>query len=345
MASLAVAARRLTPSPFPCRPAALAASRRALGDGVRGPPITDIAANLKYAHEFFTKKAITYTEYKQQCISLRLFAFGGVAAGCALALALDPPKSSYWMRYSPAFWFSHLRTFLFGGAPAVFLQEPVPRALNVASVVDGLVHKGVLEVPKVPKVVFVLGGPGAGKGTQCGKIVDNFQDWAHISAGDCLREERSDPSSKVGELINNYIKDGKIVPVEITVGLLQKKMAAGSAEGKSCFLIDGFPRNLDNVTGWERVVGASADVCGVLFYEASEEQLEKRLLARGATSGRVDDNIESIKKRFRTYMNESMPIVEKYKEKGMVTAIDGMPPVEEVWKVTEAQIKTYAAMP
>lgn len=195
-----------------------------------------------------------------------------------------------------------------------------------------------------PKVVFVLGGPGAGKGTQCSLIIENFPKWAHISAGDCLRAERNDPSSKVGEMINEYIKEGKIVPVAITVGLLLKAMGQKAKEGKENFLIDGFPRNLDNVTGWQETVGGDANVVGVLFYECPQAELEKRLLGRGETSGRVDDNIESIRKRFKTFMDETMPIVNKYKEEGKVCDILGTPPVEEVWAVTEAKIKEYEAM-
>merc|ERR1719362_2737400 len=129
-----------------------------------------------------------------------------------------------------------------------------------------------------PKVLFVLGGPGAGKGTQCAKTVEEFSHWSHISAGDCLRAERNDPNSKDGELINNIIKEGKIVPSEITVGLLMKAMAKQKEDGKTCFLIDGFPRNVGNDQSWEQVVGDGADVLGVLFYEASEEEMEKRLL-------------------------------------------------------------------
>jgi UMP-CMP kinase len=193
-----------------------------------------------------------------------------------------------------------------------------------------------------PKVLFVLGGPGAGKGTQCAKIVEEFTDWAHISAGDCLRAERQDPNSKDGELIEKIIKEGKIVPVAITVKLLQKAM---TASGKRCFLIDGFPRNLDNVTGWQENVGEMAQVCGVLYYEAREEELEKRLLERGATSGRSDDNIESIKKRFKTYVAETMPIIDSYKARSQVFTIDGMPPVDEVWKVTQGVIRQVEAMP
>ncbi len=88
--------------------------------------------------------------------------------------------------------------------------------------------------PEKPTVVFVLGGPGAGKGTQCTRIVEEFG-FNHISAGDCLREERASGSADA-ELINNYIKEGKIVPVEITIKLILKAM---EASGKKKFLIDG----------------------------------------------------------------------------------------------------------
>jgi len=195
-----------------------------------------------------------------------------------------------------------------------------------------------------PKVLFVLGGPGAGKGTQCTKVVENYKGWAHISAGDCLRAERQNPESKDGEMINEIIKEGKIVPVAITVKLLKKAMDAEQKNGKQCFLIDGFPRNMDNVQGWEENVGDAVQVCGVLFYEAKEDELEKRLLGRGETSGRVDDNIESIRKRFATYMEVTMPIVDAYKAKDQVFTINGMPTPDEVWVETEKIIKQVEAM-
>ncbi|ETO36623.1 hypothetical protein RFI_00439 [Reticulomyxa filosa] len=104
---------------------------------------------------------------------------------------------------------------------------------------------------KKPQVVFVLGGPGAGKGTQCQKIVDEFG-IVHLSAGDLLREEKNS-GSKDAELINHYIAEGKIVPVEITIGLIKKAMQANMAKGKYTFVIDGFPRNHDNLNGWNKV--------------------------------------------------------------------------------------------
>lgn len=74
-----------------------------------------------------------------------------------------------------------------------------------------------------PKIVFVLGAPGAGKGTQCSKIVEEFG-FVHLSAGDLLREERQRPESEFGELIEDCITNGKIVPVEVTCSLLENAM-------------------------------------------------------------------------------------------------------------------------
>lgn len=191
---------------------------------------------------------------------------------------------------------------------------------------------------EIPTVVFVLGGPGAGKGTQCEKIINNFAGWGHVSAGDCLRAERNRPDSKYGKLINDIIKEGKIVPSEITVKLLQQAMA--TAEGKTKFLVDGFPRNLENLTTWETVVGSSAKVVSVFYFDTDEATMEDRLLERGKTSGRSDDNKEAIKKRFKTYQNETMPIIEKYKQQGLVDRFDASLPIDEVWKQVQAKVKT-----
>jgi len=100
---------------------------------------------------------------------------------------------------------------------------------------------------KNPIVVFVLGGPGAGKGTQCQNIVQNFG-FVHLSAGDLLRSEISSGSTN-GQMISTMIKNGQIVPSEVTVGLLEKAM---KESGKSKFLIDGFPRNEENNGSWEK---------------------------------------------------------------------------------------------
>jgi len=184
-----------------------------------------------------------------------------------------------------------------------------------------------------PSVVFVLGGPGAGKGTQCSRIAETFG-YTHLSAGDLLREERNREGSEYGELINNYIKEGKLVPVEITIKLLKQAMMKFGWEGGR-YLVDGFPRSFDNLRGWEEVIGNTVRVKFVLFFDLSEETMQARLVERGKTSGRADDNLESIKKRFITFQQESMPVVEKFHFQGLVRRINAEQSPEKVWRDVE----------
>jgi len=183
-----------------------------------------------------------------------------------------------------------------------------------------------------PKVIFVLGAPGSGKGTQCAKIVENFG-YLHLSAGDLLRKERSNPDSEYGQLISKYITEGLIVPVKITCTLIEKAI---EASGNKKVMVDGFPRNKDNLDGWNEQMGEKADVDFVLFLECSQKTCTDRILKRAETSGRTDDNLESLKKRFDTYVNQTMPIIEHYKKLGKVHTIDAEHNPEEVFdKITK----------
>jgi len=186
-------------------------------------------------------------------------------------------------------------------------------------------------------VVFVLGGPGAGKGTQCARLVEDF-DFSHLSAGDLLRAEQDRPGSQYGDLIRTAIKEGTIVPMEVTVKLLENAMRSvleqrkssshpGWQDGKGRFLIDGFPRKMDQAHKFEDEVCVSALT---IFFKTTEEVMLKRLLKRGETSGRADDNIESIKKRFATYHEQTMPVIQYYAAQSKVAEIDSTGSVEEV---------------
>ena len=92
--------------------------------------------------------------------------------------------------------------------------------------------------------------------------------------------------------------------------------------GQRHFLIDGFPRNEDNVQGWTKTMGHKTHVLFLLFLQASEAVCVERILSRGKTSGRTDDNVESIKKRFQTYVQDTLPIVKYYDRLGLVRTID-----------------------
>jgi UMP-CMP kinase len=187
--------------------------------------------------------------------------------------------------------------------------------------------------PKNVTVLFVLGGPGAGKGTQCANLVRDHH-FTHLSAGDLLRAEQTREGSEFGELIKSYIKDGKIVPMEVTVQLLENAMndvVNKDKDKKGKFLIDGFPRKMDQALKFEETVCPSKFV---LFFDCPEEEMQRRLLERGKTSGRSDDNEESIKKRFKTFVETSMPVVDYFASQGRVLKVVATKSPEEVYQET-----------
>jgi UMP-CMP kinase len=185
-------------------------------------------------------------------------------------------------------------------------------------------------------VIFVLGGPGAGKGTQCDLLVKEYG-FTHLSAGDLLRAEQDRPGSEFGQLIKDCIKDGKIVPMEVTVQLLENAMTEDINKNKdkskkAKFLIDGFPRQMDQALRFEDAVCKAQFV---LFFDTPEDVMQKRLMERGKTSGRADDNAESIKKRFRTFIDTSMPVVDYYEKQNRVVKVDATPKPDAVFQKTK----------
>jgi len=189
-----------------------------------------------------------------------------------------------------------------------------------------------------PNVIFVLGGPGAGKGTQCARIVDKFGH-VHLSAGDLLRAERAKPGSEFGELIEHHITNGTIVPVEITCSLLERAMTQSD---KNNFLIDGFPRNEDNLQGWTKQMGDKVNLQCVLFFHCSQEICTARCLGRGAAgSGRSDDNEESLKKRFITYEEATMPIIKHFEQLDLVRKLDASKTPDEVYAEVEKILNAF----
>nr|CAD2186482.1 unnamed protein product [Meloidogyne enterolobii] len=168
-------------------------------------------------------------------------------------------------------------------------------------------------------VVFVLGPPGSGKGTQCQRIEETYG-YVHLSAGDLLREERQRKGSEYGELIEQHICEGKIVPVEITCKLIENAMLARSVSANG-FLIDGFPRNQDNLDGWDKQMADKAVVLFVLVLQAPIEVCVERCMNRG--QNRSDDNEESMRKRIVVYNEQTLPIINHFRALNLVEEVDG----------------------
>ncbi|CAA2970983.1 UMP-CMP kinase 3-like isoform X1 [Olea europaea subsp. europaea] len=166
-----------------------------------------------------------------------------------------------------------------------------------------------------------------GKGTQCPKIAPNCG-YTHLSAGDILRAER-ESGSENGTMIQSMMNEGKLVPSEIIVKLIQRAM---QESGNDKFLIDGFPRNEENRAEFESVIGIEPEF--VIFFDCSEEEMIKRMLSR--KQSREDDNVDTMKKRLEVYRQSSLPVIEYYNSRGMVRKIDGEKSIEVVSEAVHA---------
>ena len=190
----------------------------------------------------------------------------------------------------------------------------------------------------MPGVIFVLGGPGSGKGTQCAKISEKYG-YDHLSAGDLLRAERSAPGSQFGDLIQEHLKNGTLVPTSITCSLLERAMLVSDTNN---FLIDGFPRGEENLTVWNEEMGEKVNLQCVLFFSCSQEVSMQRCLARGAAgSGRADDNEESLKKRFITYEETTIPIIQHFDNLGLVRKIDASRSQDDIFAEVQIVMKDF----
>ena len=176
-----------------------------------------------------------------------------------------------------------------------------------------------------PRIVFVIGGPGCGKGTQCKRIVQNFK-YVSFSTGDLLRQYVKDKKDGY-EDIDNQMKEGKLISSATLMKVLKEYVM--SSKNKK-ILVDGYPRNQENIDEWEKQMKDLVEVKGALYIEVSNEEMTKRLLGRN--EGRADDNEETIKKRLTTFEQQTKPIVSYFEKKGNLIKIDGMKTVDEISK-------------
>eukprot|EP01084_Bolivina_argentea_P312157 540415_1 len=193
-----------------------------------------------------------------------------------------------------------------------------------------------------PQVFFVLGGPGAGKGTQCQNIVTEFG-FIHLSAGDLLRKERNSGSENA-QLINNYIKQGKIVPVAITISLIKKEMETQIQNGNTKFIIDGFPRNKDNLDGWNKLMSDFADTPFLLYLQCNEQEMTNRILQRAeqSTIKRKDDNIETLNRRFKVFEHDTMPVIEEFMKQNKCKTIHSIGDINIIYNNIRPLFAPYA---
>ncbi|KAI1360603.1 adenylate kinase-domain-containing protein [Xylaria arbuscula] len=163
-------------------------------------------------------------------------------------------------------------------------------------------------------VIGVLGGPGSGKGTQCRLLAQMFK-LEHISIGDVLRKELKREGSAYAPIIEENMRAGTVGPKEITVAILKSHILEASREGINLFVLDGFPRNLEQAQFFEEIV---APIEFLIVLECPDAVLIDRLLPRE----RFDDNLENINKRIRTFRTTTSQVIDFFRMRGKVKTVD-----------------------
>lgn len=177
--------------------------------------------------------------------------------------------------------------------------------------------------------LILMGPPGAGKGTQAAFIANRYSIPA-ISTGDIFRANVSQ-GTPLGVEAKRYMDAGEYVPDEVTNSMVRNRI--DEPDATSGFLLDGYPRTLAQVKELDEMLGASGDrldVVAVLRCDA--EELVARLLHRARTDGRADDTEDVIRHRQEVYREQTAPLIEVYRERGLLVEIDGMGEVADVTK-------------
>jgi adenylate kinase len=178
--------------------------------------------------------------------------------------------------------------------------------------------------------LILFGPPGSGKGTQSDKIVEKFG-LIHLSTGNLLRQEISN-KTPLGVEARNFMDKGQLVPDEVVIAMIGTCLEKHpDARG---FLFDGFPRTVAQAEALDKLLAyQKTSINKVLALEVDEEELIRRLLKRGETSGRSDDSDESvIRKRFFVYKNETEPVAEYYKQQAKFESVRGVGTIDQIFQ-------------
>lgn len=177
--------------------------------------------------------------------------------------------------------------------------------------------------------LILFGPPGSGKGTQAKKLVEKYG-LLHISTGDLFRYEMGN-NTPLGLEAKSYIEKGELVPDSVTVGMLRNKVEANlEVPG---FIFDGFPRTIPQSEALDALVAEkNTQVSALVMLDVPDDELVKRLLERGKTSGRKDDSNETvIQNRIDVYKKETAPVFDFYATQGKSVKVDGVGSIEEIF--------------
>jgi adenylate kinase len=177
--------------------------------------------------------------------------------------------------------------------------------------------------------LILFGPPGSGKGTQAARLIEKYN-LVHVSTGDLFRHEMGN-NTPLGLKAKAFMAEGRLVPDEVTIGMLRNKVEAHpEANG---FIFDGFPRTIPQAEALDALLkGMGTSIAGLIALEVDDEEIVNRILNRGKTSSRPDDNDESIiRKRIQVYNDETTPVYGFYEQRQKSHSIPGIGSVDEIF--------------
>ena len=202
------------------------------------------------------------------------------------------------------------------------------------------------------KIIFVLGGPGVGKGTQCEKLANEFN-IININVGNLLRNIIKDEENKIIRLnklrkdkIKECIKNGEIIPPRITVKIIINEIIKNIGlmqNNKNMIIIDGFPRNIGNMKLFMKFLKnkSNIQIKECIYFNTSDEILLERILNRAKTSKRIDDNIESFNKRLLIFKNNTIPVINEFKKMEILKEINASRSINEIYNNFRKEILKF----
>jgi len=178
--------------------------------------------------------------------------------------------------------------------------------------------------------LVIFGPPGSGKGTQAAHIKENYG-LLHLSTGEMLRHEIA-LKTPLGQEVESLVISGQLVPDELVTEVLKKALAEKMSQGNG-FIFDGFPRNGEQAQILEDALNSlNLDITIAINLTASDSELIKRILLRGETSGRADDNEIVIKERLEIYHRNVSDLISFYQKLGKLYEVDGEGSPQEVFE-------------
>lgn len=187
--------------------------------------------------------------------------------------------------------------------------------------------------------IVIFGAPGSGKGTQSALLIEEYG-YYHISTGDVLRAQIAQ-GTELGKIAESYISKGQLIPDELMIDILDDVLAAHPESAKGV-VFDGFPRTIHQAETLDALLAKrNGQVDIVVGLEVEAEELIVRLINRGKTSGRSDDNLETIKKRLDVYNSQTNVLRDHYMAQGKYEAVHGMGSIEDIFATIKTLVEKH----